>query len=69
MLLLLNRSKMRLRFHMARHTFAFHLKKKTDNIHIIKDSLGHSRSYTTELYLQALDDERLDEEMDKLYEE
>lgn len=56
-----------LTFHIARHSFAFHLKKKTDNIHVIKDSLGHSRSNTTEIYLQALDDEYLDKEMDKLY--
>lgn len=56
-----------LTFHIARHTFAFHLKKKSDNIHVIKDSLGHSKSHTTEIYLQALDDEALDNEMDKLY--
>lgn len=56
-----------LTFHIARHTFAFHLKKKTDSIHVIKDSLGHSKSHTTEIYLQALDDEHLDKELDKLY--
>lgn len=56
-----------LTFHIARHSFAFHLKKKTDSIHAIKDSLGHSRSHTTEIYLQSLDDEFLDKEMDKLY--
>lgn len=56
-----------LSFHIARHSFAFHLKKKTNSIHVIKDSLGHSRSDTTEVYLQALDDEFLDTEMDKLY--
>lgn len=56
-----------LTFHIARHTFAFHLKKKTDSMHVIQDSLGHSKSSTTEQYLQALDDEALDKEMDKLY--
>lgn len=56
-----------LSFHIARHTFAFHLKKKSDNIHVIKDALGHSKSSTTEQYLQSLDDEFLDKEMDKLY--
>jgi integrase len=56
-----------LSFHIARHTFAFHLKKKSDNIHVIKESLGHSKSSTTEQYLQSLDDETLDKEMDKLY--
>lgn len=56
-----------LTFHIARHTFAIHLKRKSDNIHVIKDSLGHSKSSTTEQYLQALDDEYLDNELDKLY--
>jgi hypothetical protein len=37
------------------------------NLHVIKDALGHSESRTTEIYLKALDDERLDKEMDKLY--
>lgn len=54
-------------FHIARHSFAFHLKKTTNSIHVISDSLGHSNSRTTEVYLQALDDEFLDAEMDKLY--
>lgn len=54
-------------FHIARHTFAWHLKNTTDNVHVIKDALGHSESRTTEIYLKALDDQRLDKEMDKLY--
>jgi integrase/recombinase XerD len=57
----------KLTFHIARHTFAFHLKNTSDNVHVIKDALGHSESRTTEIYLKALDDERLDKEMDKLY--
>lgn len=56
-----------LTYHIARHTFAFHLKKVTDNIHVIQESLGHSRSNTTEGYLKSLGDERLDKDMDKLY--
>jgi integrase/recombinase XerD len=56
-----------LTFHIARHTFASHLQDVTDNIHVIKDSLGHSKSQTTEIYLKALSDERLDKDMDKLY--
>jgi integrase len=52
--------------HLARYTFAYHLKQSTDNIFVV-DSLGHSRSTQTEAYLKALGDERLDEEMDKLY--
>jgi integrase/recombinase XerD len=59
--------KTELTFHIARHTLAFHLKKTSDNIHVIKDALGHSESRTTEIYLQALDDEFLDKEMGKLY--
>lgn len=59
--------KTELTFHIARHSFAFHLKKKSDNVHVIKDALGHSESRTTEIYLQSLDDEFLDKEMDKLY--
>lgn len=56
-----------LTFHIARHTFAYHLKKKTDSMHVIQDSLGHSKSSTTEVYMKALDDEYLDRELDKLY--
>lgn len=56
-----------LTFHIARHTFAYHLKMKTDSMHVIQDSLGHSKSQTTEIYMKALDDEYLDKELDKLY--
>jgi integrase/recombinase XerD len=56
-----------LTFHIARHSFASHLQDVTDNIHVIKDSLGHSRTNTTEIYLKSLGDERLDKDMDKLY--
>jgi site-specific recombinase XerD len=59
--------KKKLSFHIFRHTLAFHLKKKTDSIHTIKDTLGHSNTRTTEIYLEALDDEHLDKELDKLY--
>lgn len=56
-----------LNFHKARHSFAFHLKKRTDSISVIQDSLGHKDQRTTEIYLQSLDDEQLDVEMRKLY--
>jgi integrase/recombinase XerD len=56
-----------LTFHIARHTFAFHLKQKTGNINVIQESLGHSDQRTTEIYLKALDDEFLDSELEKLY--
>jgi len=54
-------------FHIARHTFAYHMKKVTTNIGVIQDALGHSNSKITEAYLKALDDEFLDSEMEKLY--
>jgi integrase/recombinase XerD len=56
-----------LTFHVARHTFAYQLKHLTGSIHVIKDSLGHSKTSTTEVYLKSLDDEVLDKEMEKLY--
>lgn len=57
----------KLTFHIARHTFAYQLKKVTDNINVIQDSLGHSDQRTTQIYLKALEDDRLDAEMEKLY--
>lgn len=56
-----------LSFHHARHTFAWHLKMVSDNIHVIKESLGHSKTETTEGYLQDLGDEYLDVQLAKLY--
>lgn len=57
----------KLSMHHARHSLAFHLKKVTDSIHVIKDTLGHSRSQITETYLRELDDEYLDSELRKVY--
>jgi len=54
-------------FHTARHTFAFHMKQVTNNIHVIKDALGHSTTQQTEVYLNELDDEVIDKEVAKLY--
>lgn len=56
-----------LSFHHSRHTFAFHLKQVSDNIHVIKQSLGHSKTETTEKYLKDLDDEYLDKQLEGLY--
>lgn len=56
-----------LNMHQSRHSFAFHLKQVSDNIHVIKDSLGHSKSDITERYLKELDDEFLDSQLEKLY--
>jgi integrase/recombinase XerD len=59
--------KTNLSMHIARHTFAYHLKQKLKSVSVIQDSLGHSRSSTTEVYLKSLDDEILDVEMHDLY--
>lgn len=56
-----------LTFHISRHSFAYQLKQNTDNINIIQDSLGHADQRTTQIYVQALGDEILDKEMEKLY--
>lgn len=58
---------MKLTFHLARHTFAQHLKIGAANIHVIKEAMGHSDIRTTEIYLKALGDESIDVEMNKLY--
>jgi len=54
-------------FHTARHTFSWHMKGVTDNIHVIKDALGHSTTQQTEIYPKELDDEVIDKEVAKLY--
>lgn len=56
-----------LTFHISRHSFADQLGKVTKTITVIKEALGHSEERTTRLYMNALGDERLDEDMEKLY--
>lgn len=56
-----------LTYHIARHSFAFHLKKQTKNINVIQEALGHSDQRTTRIYLKELDDEDIDDEVGKLY--
>lgn len=56
-----------LTFHIARHTFADMLLKKSKKISVVQESLGHSDERTTRMYTNALGDEILDPEMDKLY--
>lgn len=56
-----------LTMHVARHSFAQHLKESSTSIHIIKEALGHSDTRTTEIYLRSLGDEVLDSEMEKVY--
>lgn len=55
-------------FHNSRHSFAYNMKKQGANISVIKDALGHSTTAQTETYLKALDDETIDNEVNKLYE-
>lgn len=54
--------------HVSRHSFAYNMKKQGANINIIKDALGHGDTKITERYLAQLDDEVIDEEVNKLYE-
>jgi integrase len=58
-----------LSFHISRHTFAQHLKEKKKDIHVIKEALKHEKITTTEKYLAALGNERLNAELKDLYEE
>lgn len=59
--------KTKVSFHISRHSFAFHLKQVTNSMHVIQESLGHSKSSTTERYVKELDDTQLDGEVGKLY--
>lgn len=53
--------------HLSRHTFAFlTLKRKVPHA-IIKDALGHSSIKTTEVYLQSLSDDDINEAVRGLY--
>lgn len=59
--------KKKLTFHIARHSFAFHLKKKTGSEATVKDALQHSSAHTTRRYLESLEDDFLDDAVEKLY--
>ena len=49
--------------HIARHSFAYLLKMKKVDPHVIQDALGHSRMETTEQYLAGLDDDTINREV------
>lgn len=55
-------------FHIARHTFSYLSKKKKVNIYAVKDALGHSKTSTTEGYLDSLDDDEINEQVNIIYE-
>lgn len=56
-----------LTFHISRHSFAYQLKTKSNNIHVISEALGHSDQRTTMIYLKALDDHAIDGDVAKVY--
>lgn len=56
-----------LTMHIARHSFAYHLKHTASSMLVLQDALGHSDSRITERYLKSLGDETLDKEMEKVY--
>lgn len=53
--------------HIARHSFAQHLKEAKVHINVIKDALAHSSVAVTERYLRALDDSTIDNEVNQIY--
>ena len=53
--------------HIARHSFAYLLKTKKIDMHVIKDALGHTSMSTTEVYLNDLDDDTINEEVGKAF--
>ncbi len=59
--------KTNLSFHISRHSFSDHLRKKDVSVHTIKGLLGHSDIKTTETYLASFDTEAEDKAMDNLF--
>lgn len=59
--------KTNLTFHIARHTFAQHLKEAASSLSVVQDALGHSDQKITQLYVTSLGDEILDKEMEGVY--
>ncbi len=52
-----------LSMHVARHTIAEHLFRSTGNLRAVQNVLGHSKSVTTEKYLNQMETEVMDEVM------
>ncbi|HEX5553197.1 MAG TPA: tyrosine-type recombinase/integrase [Chitinophagaceae bacterium] len=53
--------------HIARHSFAYLMKKKKVDMHVVKDALGHTNMSTTETYMDDLDDDTINEEVNKAF--
>lgn len=52
-----------LTFHTARHSFANHAKRNTNNKQTIQELLAHGDSKTTDTYLSSFNEEEIDESM------
>ena len=52
--------------YVARHTFASVLKRSGVSVALISESLGHSDLSTTQIYLDAFENEQIDQAMQNL---
>lgn len=52
--------------HIARHTFADHVRRKTGDVYLVSKALGHSSLAVTEAYLKSLDVGAVDAAIDAL---
>ena len=51
--------------YVVRHTFANSLRKKGMSIDMISELMGHDATETTHIYLKKIEDNELDDELDK----
>jgi len=61
--------KKNLSFHIARHSFASIARDKTHDLSAIQKALGHTSIKVTEIYLNTLSNDQLDEFSEKVYKE
>lgn len=54
-------------FHVSRHSFAHYALKKGMDLYSISKALGHSDLKITEQYLKSFDEEKLDSDMEKIF--
>lgn len=54
-------------FHVSRHSFAHHALKNKMDLYSISKSLGHADLKTTEQYLKSFDEDKLDSDMNDLF--